>query len=101
MRNENIDIKDIKYIQNDGILPSLNKMIPNGYTYELDNIYFNQEYKFIMDKMCFTEQQMMEYFHMGYGIIFIINSDDYLKIKDLLYHYNGTEINFIGKINKI
>ena len=83
-------IKTLSHITGGGIDSNFKRSIPNGTKFELNIPTFPEEYDFIKDNINISNNELMEIFNCGIGMIFIISKKYYSKfIKRNLFYLIG------------
>ena len=83
-------IKTLSHITGGGIDSNFKRSIPNGTKFELRIPTLPKEYDFIKDNINISNNELMEIFNCGIGMIFIISKKYYVKfIKRNLFYLIG------------
>ena len=95
-----VDIKGIAHITGGGLLENIPRILPNGCGVELQKESWPSVPVFgVMQSIGnVNEDEMFRAFNMGIGMVFVVETDDAVSVKDALK--NLTEVYEIGSIIK-
>ena len=83
-------IKTLSHITGGGIHTNFKRSIPKGIKFDLSIPTLPKEYDFIKDNINITDNELMEIFNCGIGMIFVINKKHQSKfIKRNLFNLIG------------